>query len=62
MDKGTDPEQDSSKSEKDYISLSEMILAEVKEETIKSQLLQNKFIQKHCRYHDGYVYQPVFSC
>lgn len=58
MDKGSDLEQDSSKCEqdKDYVLLSEMILAEVKEETLKSQLLENKFIQKHCRYHDGYVY------
>lgn len=58
MDKGSDLEQHSSKCEqdKDYVLLSEMILAEVKEETLKSQLLENKFIQKHCRYHDGYVY------
>ena len=46
MEKGTERDSDSNKSDKDkdYISLSEMILAEVKEETIKSQLLQNKFI------------------
>jgi hypothetical protein len=48
-------------SSQELITIGEFCQAVDKDDQIRDQLMENKYVSK-CRYEDGYVYQPVYSC